>query len=237
METESTYEQDAYLTTQQASILAIDGQNVLLDQSIFYPVGGGQPGDIGTLTLNGEVFEVVDTSRGRDDRNQIWVSVATPFEDQLSIGASVVTEIDWERRYRHMRLHTSLHLLCSLIDAPVTGCNISTEKGRIDFDLPEPTVNKQDITKQLNELIVENTPVGVRHMTPEEVLESGLTRTAAVAPPAVNGQVRIVDIQGVDYQPCGGTHVKATGEIGDIVCSKIKKVGRHARRIELAWAQ
>lgn len=236
LHTHALFDEAPYQRTFTARVLAVSEQGVALDQTLFYPTGGGQPGDQGHFLLpDGSVATVIGTQRDPLLKSIIW--------HQLEEGAPVVTTgmelqgcLDWERRYQHMRMHTCLHLLCSIIDAPVTGCSIGAEKGRLDFDLPESTLDKEVITQSLNELV--NGALDVRvHMLPssdyQTVLE--MTRTQAVAPPVMQGMVRVVDIPGVDIQPCGGTHVKNTAEVGQVVCDKIEKKSRHNRRVTLRF--
>ncbi|BBP84411.1 MULTISPECIES: alanyl-tRNA editing protein [unclassified Pseudomonas] len=237
MHTRALFDEAPYQRTFTARVLAVSDQGVALDQTLFYPTGGGQPGDQGHFLLpDGSVVAVVGTQRDPLLRSMIW--------HQLEEGAGPVTAgvelqgcLDWERRYQHMKMHTCLHLLCSIIDAPVTGCSIAADKGRLDFDLPESTLDKERLTHALNELIEGALDVRT-HMLPANeyntVLE--ITRTQAVAPPVLQGMVRVVDIPGVDIQPCGGTHVRNTQEIGQVVCDKIEKKSRHNRRVTLRFA-
>ncbi len=235
--TQSIYDTEPYLQELTSRILAVQEQSILLDKTIFYPTGGGQPGDTGEIDLGtGEPIGVIGTYRDKERSEQIWLQLDAPL-DPKHIGSETSTTIDWDRRYRHMQLHTCLHLLCSLVDAPVTGCNIGEHKARLDFDLPEPSVTKAGITEAINELIKGNFDVRFYAVTPDE-LEAmhGIVRTAGVSPPVFNGLIRMIEVVGVDNQPCGGTHVNNTEEILPVVCSKIKKVSASNRRIELTWA-
>jgi Ser-tRNA(Ala) deacylase AlaX len=224
-----------YTRSLEASVVCAQDNEVLLDRTIFYPTGGGQPGDTGTLTLeDGEVLQVVDTVRDGNNPGLIWHRIES-IEDALLPGQKVVCDINWERRYRHMRMHTCLHLLCSFIDAPVTGCSIAEDKGRLDFDLPD-SVDKVTVTEKLNHLV--NQGLEVRHFSAEpEKIEglSRLVRTGSVSPPVLQGVVRMVEVAGTDLQPCGGTHVKNTEEIGSVICSRIQKKSRTNRRFTLIW--
>lgn len=224
-----------YTQSLEASIIYIEDNNVLLDRTIFYPTGGGQPGDTGTLTLEDKrELQVVDTVRDNNNPELIWHRIEQ-IEGTVLPGQKVVCNIDWERRYRHMRMHTCLHLLCSFVDAPVTGCSIAEDKGRLDFDLPDP-MDKIVVTERLNHLI--NQGMEVRHFYSEpEKMEgqSSLVRTESVSPPVLQGVVRMIEIAGTDLQPCGGTHVKNTKEIGSVVCSKIQKKSRTNRRFTITW--
>lgn len=232
--TEPCFNDEPYTRALEATILHVDGDQLLLDRTIFYPTGGGQPGDTGTLTLaDGRQLTVTDTARDPDNPELIWHRVATDdTDDAPHPGQAVHCEIDWDRRYRHMRMHTCLHLLCSLIDAPVTGCSIAADKGRLDFDLPDP-VDRIIVTEKLNHLIHQG--LDVRHFYTEPESIASLVRTEAVSPPVLQGAVRMVEVTGTDLQPCGGTHVQNTREIGSVICTKIQKKSKTNRRFSLTW--
>ncbi|ACR12627.1 alanine--tRNA ligase [Teredinibacter turnerae T7901] len=234
--THPIYDDEPYSKTLEASLLAIKENFALFDKTIFYPLGGGQPGDTGTLEFpDGTSRNVTNTYRDREQTQQIWLELDTPLSEE-HIGLSALQTLNWDRRYRHMQFHTCLHLLCALVDAPVTGCNISEDKARLDFDLPEPSVTKEGITEELNALIQKAAAVTPASITPEELASNtDLIKSADVAPPAYNGRIRLVKIEGIDTQPCGGTHVKTTSEINTVVCTKIKKVSKSNRRIEISW--
>ncbi|MFY3693009.1 alanyl-tRNA editing protein, partial [Achromobacter xylosoxidans] len=209
---------------------------VELDQTICYARSGGQAGDSGTLTLaDGRVLALTDTVYADERRRIVHVlaeGVAPP-----PVGERVTVAIDWPRRHRLMRLHTCLHLLGALVPAPVTGCSISPDSARIDFDLPESTLDKADLTERLNALITAATDVTVNAITPEELAaQPDLVRTIGAAPPAGTERIRIIEIPGVDRQPCGGTHVANTGEIGAVTVTKIEKKSRTNRRVVVAFA-
>ncbi|MFY3331139.1 alanyl-tRNA editing protein, partial [Achromobacter xylosoxidans] len=209
---------------------------VELDQTVCYARSGGQAGDSGTLTLaDGRVLALTDTVYADERRRIVHVlaeGVAPP-----PVGERVTVAIDWPRRHRLMRLHTCLHLLGALVPAPVTGCSISPDSARIDFDLPESTLDKADLTERLNALITAATDVTVNAITPEELAaQPDLVRTIGAAPPAGTERIRIIEIPGVDRQPCGGTHVANTGEIGPVTVTKIEKKSRTNRRVVVAFA-
>jgi misacylated tRNA(Ala) deacylase len=232
--TERLFEQDAYRTTCPATVTAVSEAGIVLDQTVFYALGGGQPGDTGHLSgPGGARVEIVDTRKGE---GLAIVHVPAHDDHALQVGATVQAEIDWERRHRHMRMHTCLHLLCALVDAPVTGGNLGADKGRLDFDLPESTVNKEELTRQLNELISAGSPTELQWIS-EAALDAKpeLVKTMSVAPPRGRGQIRLLSIPGVDLQPCGGTHVLHTGEIGPVRVSKIEKKSRLNRRITVVF--
>lgn len=233
--TEEVFRQDAYARSCQARITAVDAAGVRLDRTVFYPLGGGQPGDSGELVLDdGTAIRIVDTRKGEAEGEIVHVPEA-PVEPDIA-GSEVTARIDWERRHRLMRMHTCLHLLCSLIPAPVTGGSVRDGSGRLDFDLPESTLDKADLTARLNRLVAENHPVTPRWISEEELdANPSLVRTMSVAPPRGRGSVRVLDIEGVDLQPCGGTHVASSGEIGRVRVTKIEKKGRQNRRVSVAF--
>ena len=233
--TEEVFRQDAYTRSCAARITAVDETGVRLDRTVFYPLGGGQPGDTGELVLaDGTAIRIVDTRKGEAPGEIVHVPQG-PGDPGLA-GSEVTARIDWDRRHRLMRMHTCLHLLCSLVAAPVTGGSIRDGSGRLDFDLPESTLDKQDLTARLNRLVAENHAVTPRWISEEELdANPSLVRTMSVAPPRGRGRVRVLDIEGVDLQPCGGTHVASSGEIGPVRVTKIEKKGRQNRRVSVAF--
>lgn len=234
--TQKRFDDDAYLDHCQATVVAVSDAGIELDQTVCYARSGGQAGDTGTLTTaDGRTVMLADTVYA-DDRTRI-LHVPAPDMRALKAGDRVEVKIDWARRHRLMRLHTCLHLLGSLIPVPVTGCGISPDSARIDFDLPESTLDKTVLTEQLNALIDAKTPVSIDRITPEELAaQPDLVRTVGAAPPAGTSTIRIVEIPGVDRQPCGGTHVANTGEIGAMVVTKIEKKSRTNRRVVVNFA-
>ncbi len=235
---EQIFREDAYETSCEATVVAADQNGIRLDRTVFYPMGGGQPGDQGRLRLaasdGGGEIAIVDTRKGEEQDEVLHIAqegAALPAP-----GARVTAEIDWERRYRLMRMHTCLHLLCAVIPGEVTGGQISDGKGRLDFNLPDTKPEKEQVTATLNRLIEENHEVLPRWISDRE-LESnpGLVRTMSVNPPMGTGSVRVLDIAGVDLQPCGGTHVRHTGEIGRVKVAKIESKGRQNRRVVIAF--
>jgi misacylated tRNA(Ala) deacylase len=209
---------------------------VAFDQTLFYPVGGGQPGDTGQLLQqNGCHARIVDTYRDDTDRSLIWHRL----EEGSALpqaGDRISAELDWDTRYRNMKMHTCLHLLCSLFDAPVTGCSMGQGKGRLDFDLPEMTMTKEQITEALNALISRQIDVETRLISPDQY-DTALTlvRNRYALPPRSANAVKMIEVRGIDIQPCGGTHIRNTGEIDQVVCEKIDKKGRQNRRIVLRF--
>lgn len=229
------FENDAYLRRTIARVTDSTEEGIVLDRTVFYPTGGGQPGDTGFLELDGgERIRIVDTRHASHDSERIIHVPEVPVE--LDLGCTVKAEIDWDRRYRHMRMHTCLHLLSSIVDAPVTGCSISQTKGRLDFDLPEPTIDRESITAQLADLVQSNATVIAHSLSIRDSQDlAGLVKTRAVSPPVIDGSVRVVDIIGIDLQACGGTHVARIGEIGAVMCVKIEKKSRHNRRVTIEF--
>ena len=220
----------------EATVIAVGADGVELDQTICYARSGGQAGDSGTLTLaDGRALALADTVYA-DDRSRI-LHVLAEGTAAPQVGDRVTVSLDWPRRHRLMRLHTCLHLLGSLVPAPVTGCSISPDSARIDFDLPESTLDKADLTERLNALIQARTDVTVNTFTAQELAaQPDLVRTVGAAPPGGTARIRIIEIPGVDRQPCGGTHVANTGEIGPVTVTKIEKKSRTNRRVVVAFA-
>lgn len=234
--TRKRFDEDPYLDHCSATVVAASTEGIELDETVCYARSGGQAGDTATLALaDGRTVAIVDTVYA-DDRRRI-LHVPAPEATLPRVGERVTVTIDWARRHRLMRLHTCLHLLGSLIPVPVTGCGISPDAARIDFDLPESTLDKADLTERLNALIRANTAVRTALITPQELAaQPDLVRTIGAAPPAGTASIRIIEIPGVDRQPCGGTHVANTGEIGAVVVTKIEKKSRTNRRVAVAFA-
>ncbi len=230
------FRDDAYLRDASAVVEAVTEEGgLILDRSVFYPTSGGQPGDSGTITWSGGVLTIATTVKGQGD--QIILVPAEPRQ-MPAVGQPVRQELDWERRHRHMRVHTALHLLSVVIPFPVTGGAISAAKGRLDFDMPEAPEDRDAVEAALHELISIDAPVTEEWITEAELDASpGLVKTMSVQPPRGAGRIRLVRIgEGVatiDLQPCGGTHVARTGEIGAIKLGKIEKKGRQNRRVSV----
>jgi misacylated tRNA(Ala) deacylase len=224
------FRDDAYLTTAAALVTEADDATVVLDRSVFYAAGGGQPGDSGRLELeDGTTVKVADARYG-DDRAAIRLAVASPIQP----GSRVTQHLDWARRYRLMRMHTALHLLSVALPFPVTGGQIGESESRLDFDIPEPNLDRDAIAATLAELVAADHPVTSEWITDEELDASpDLVKTMAVKPPRGSGRVRLVRIGTVDLQPCGGTHVSSTAEVGGLAVTKIEKKGRQNRRIRV----
>lgn len=237
--TYTVFRDDAYAKNCSATIVAVnDLGGIVLDRSVFYPTGGGQPGDSGVLQLaDGTSFEIATTVKGRAEDGGPDVVVHVPAEGQkpLTPGTEVTAEIDWARRHRMMRVHTCLHLLSAVIEFPVTGGQVNDGKGRLDFAIPESNLDKAEITEKLNALIAGNHVVDQDWITDAELAaQPDLVKTMSVKPPTGAGQVRLIRIAGQDLQPCGGTHVANTSEIGLVAVTKIESKGRQNRRIAIA---
>jgi misacylated tRNA(Ala) deacylase len=232
---ELLFRQDAYLKTCDATVVGVDEKGIRLDRTVFYPMGGGQLGDVGRLILpDGGVVEIADTVKGASHEDV--VHVPKPGSPTPAIGTKVRAEIDWDRRHRLMRMHTCLHLLSAVIKGDVTGGQVSDGKGRLDFNLPDQSLDKEMIAREINRLVQEDHPVRPRWITDEELAaQPELVRTMSVKPPMGTGKVRLLNIEGVDLQPCGGTHVARTGEIGAIEVTKIENKGKMNRRVNLAF--
>jgi len=240
LETLPLFRDDAYLRDCEATIVSInDRGGIILDKTVFYATSGGQPGDTGMLLLGGMSVPIAATVQGESKAEIVHVPAAPA--SLPGAGMAVRAEIDWNRRHRHMRMHTALHLLCSLIPFPVTGGSIGAEESRLDFDISDAgAVDKDELTERLNGLVAADHSVATRWISDEELAENpGLVRTMSVKPPIGTGRVRLVAIGedgSVDLQPCGGTHVRSTAEIGALAVTKIEKKGRQNRRIRLAFA-
>jgi len=232
--TEPLFQQDAYLRTCTATVIEAGDGGVVLDRTVLYPLGGGQPGDTGTLrTEDGREWRVVDARKGEGGRIlHLLEAGAIPPE----IGCKVEAAIDWERRYAHMRMHTCLHLLGSVLRYGVTGGQIAADKGRLDFDTQEE-IDRDAVTSAVNALVAANHGVRSLSITDDELdRQPELVRTLSVQPPRGAGRIRLLEIPGVDLQPCGGTHVAATGEIGPVAVTKVENKGKRNKRVYIAFA-
>lgn len=232
--TEELFREDSYLKSCDATVTAITENGVVFDKTVFYPTGGGQPGDTGVLKRSsGTELSVIDTIKGEEPYT--IVHVLAEGSDVPNVGDTVTAEIDWDRRHKHMRMHTALHLLCALVDGQITGAQVSEAKSRIDFNIPEKP-DKEALGEGLKKLIEDNITVTHSWITDEELdAKPDLVRSMSVAPPRGTGRVRTIDVEGVDFQPCGGTHVKATGEIGAMRIGKIENKGKQNRRINILF--
>ncbi len=236
---EEFYEDSSRQDT-DATVMAVtekDGVSAIcLSNTLFYPLGGGQPGDTGTITTpTGETIRVVDTRKNKDTGDIEHYVNATA---DMKPGDRVRLQLDWNRRYAHMRMHTAMHLLGSLIPVPVTGGQVGAEKSRLDFNVGDLTLNKDALTQAMNQLISAGHDLVFESITDQQLDDNpDLVRTMSVQPPRGAGVIRMVRINGVDYQPCGGTHVANTREIGPVRISKIENKGKRNRRVHLVFDQ
>lgn len=234
--TEVLFQQDAYLREAPGEVIAHTAEGgLVLNASVFYPTGGGQPGDSGSVVWDGKELDIATTVKGEGD--QIVLVPAAPMA-LPDVGVKLVQHLDWERRHKHMRVHTALHLLSVVLPLPVTGGQISAEKGRLDFLMPEPPEDKQAIEDAINELVDRDLPVSETWISEEELdANPELVKTMSVAPPRGKGRIRLVRIGAgesqIDLQPCGGTHVARTSEIGALRLGKIESKGKQNRRVHL----
>jgi misacylated tRNA(Ala) deacylase len=235
--TELLFRDDGYLRSCTAKVVGVDERGIRLDRTVFYPNGGGQPGDTGVLRLaSGETLQITDAIKG-EAADEV-IHVPTPGSAAPASGTEVTAEIDWERRHRLMRMHTCLHLLCAVVPGAVTGGQVSDGRGRLDFDVPGSALDKDEIAAGINKLIAEAHRAVPRWITDDELTaHPELVRTMSVKPPTGAGRVRLMEIAGVDLQPCGGTHVKNTAEIGPVTITKIENKGRQNRRVNVAFAE
>ena len=234
--TTKIFREDPYLKTCDATVIFVNNEGVVLDRTVFYPTGGGQPGDTGVLQKKtGTELAVIDTRNLQDDGRPFHF--IRDFDLSLNIGDSVIATIDWERRYSLMRMHSALHLLCAVVDGGVTGGQIGKSKSRLDFDLVSTDIDRDIIEDSINNLVQGNYPLHAKWIS-DRALEKNqsLIRTMSVRPPVGLGEIRLIEITGVDLQPCGGTHVSRTGEIGKLIVGKIENKGKHNRRIYLHLA-
>jgi len=232
------FRDDAYLRSSPARVLDIlpDG-TILLDQTVFYATSGGQPGDSGVLTASDGTRVVIATALHPEGDKTRIVHVPAEGEPTLRVGDSVTAEVDWDRRYRLMRMHTALHLLSVAIPLPVTSGSIGEDKGRLDFDMPDSPDDVAAIEAAVNAMVEADHPVTTEWISDAEMLaRPDLIKTMKVKPPMGQGRVRLVRIGDIDLQPCGGTHVARTGEIGRLTIGKIEKKGKQNRRVNLHFA-
>lgn len=228
--TTELFREDAYLKSCAATVTATGDNSFSVDQTVFYPLGGGQPGDTGTVVWDQGSAAIIDTRYGEGG------AISHILADGAALpapGTAVELSIDWDRRYRHMRMHTAMHLLGSILKYDVTGGNISGEKSRLDFNM-EDTVHKEAVSAALAELVRADQPVSCRWISEAELdANPQLVRTMSVQPPRGKGDIRLLEIRDVDLQPCGGTHVRSTAEVGSVRVGKVEKKGRQNRRVNI----
>lgn len=238
MATELLFRDNAYLAETTATVEAVNERGgIILDRTVFYATGGGQPGDAGALRReDGSTIAIGTAIYDPDDKSRV---LHVPLEGQSlpQPGESVTAVLDWERRLKRMRIHTALHLLSVVLAYPVTGGAIGDGDGRLDFDIPEGGLDKAEITEKLNALVARNADVSESWITDAELdANPGLVKTMSVKPPRGSGRVRLVAIGDIDLQPCGGTHVRNTAEIGLVAVTDIEKKGKQNRRVRIALA-
>lgn len=236
MSTLDLFREDAQLRECTARLLRIDERGILLDRTVFYPQGGGQAGDAGVLELDdGRLIVIADTKKG-EGGEILHIPAGDQSLDGLGPDAIVRARIDWSRRFAHMRFHTATHLLCALVPHPVDGCSITAGYARLDFHMTE-ALDKDELTAGIARLVAGAHAVSHSWITDEELdANPGLVRSMSVQPPRGTGRVRVLKIEGVDLQPCGGTHVSNTAEIGNVVVTKIEKKSAKTRRVVLGFA-
>lgn len=239
MTTSALYREDAYQRQCSATVTRVGEAGIELDQTVFYPLGGGQAGDRGKLTLaDGTTVPIIDTRKSRRDGATPDDSVHVPegpLPEGLSVGDSVTAEIDWDHRYRLMRFHTATHLLCALVPHPVNGCSITAEYARLDFAMQDP-LDKTELQAGLDALCAQSIQTSTEWISDEQMEQNpDLVRTMSVKPPVGFGRVRLLRIADTDLQPCGGTHVANTGEIAPVVIKKIEKKSANSRRVTLRF--
>ena len=225
------FEENAYLKEFKAKIINIniEEKTIELDNTAFYARSGGQPGDIGQIIVENQNIEVEDTIK-KDNK---IINIINKTEN-LDKGIEIIGKINWEKRYKHMKMHSALHLMCSVIPLGVTGGQIGYEKSRLDFNDPEKEINKEEIEEKLNSLVKDDYEI-TSEIIDSKILDEQpeLVRTMSVKPPQIDGKIRLIKIGNVDLQPCGGTHVKSTAEIGSIKIGKIENKGRMNRRVNI----
>jgi len=230
------FREDAYRAETPATVVALTPEGgIVLDRTVFYATAGGQPGDSGVLAHAGGEIPIATAVYGPEKREVVHVPAAGSALP--APGEAVTLRLDWTRRHKLMRMHTALHLLSVALPYPVTGGSIGEEESRLDFDIPDAGLDKDAITAQVNAMIATGAAVSERWITDAELLANpGLVKTMSVKPPMGTGRVRLVEIAGLDLQPCGGMHVRGLDEIGAVQVTKIEKKGQQNRRVRLGWA-
>ena len=226
------YQENAYIKEFEEKIIKLDKENntIELENTAFYGKGGGQPGDTGHLISRSETLEVAETIKKEGAILHLVSST-----NNLNVGDLIKGKIDWERRYKHMKMHTALHLLCAVVPLGVTGGQIGISKSRLDFNANINSINKEEIQQKLNQILKNNHEIKYKWIKSEELeKQQNLIRTMSVKPPKTDDEIRLVEIDSIDLQPCGGTHVKNTSEIGSIIVGKIENKGKMNRRINIS---
>jgi misacylated tRNA(Ala) deacylase len=239
MPTDCLFREDSYLKECSATVVGLtEAGGIVLDRTVFYAASGGQPADRGVLTTaTGDAILIESAGYTDREKTEIAHLPATTSGPSLKVGEPVHAVIDWSLRYARMRMHTALHLLSAVLPYPVTGGAVGDSDGRLDFDIPEAGLDKEEITGRLARMIAAGAEVRSRWITDAELeANPGLIKTMSVKPPIGTGRVRLIEIVGYDLQPCGGTHVRATNEIGDVRVTQVEKKGRQNRRVRIAFA-
>jgi misacylated tRNA(Ala) deacylase len=239
MPTDCLFREDSYLTECSATVVGLtEAGGIVLDRTVFYAASGGQPADRGVLTTAaGDAVLIENVAFTDAAKTEIAHLPGAAGGARLKVGEPVHAVIDWDLRHARMRMHTALHLLSAVLPYPVTGGAVGEAEGRLDFDIPEAGLDKDEITRKLARMIAAGAPVRSRWITDEELQsQPGLVKTMSVKPPIGNGRVRLIEIVGYDLQPCGGTHVLSTSEIGGVRVTQIEKKGKQNRRVRLAFA-
>jgi misacylated tRNA(Ala) deacylase len=237
MPTDCLFRDDSYLQQCQARVVAVSGHGIVLDRTVFYATSGGQPGDSGSLTTATGAHIAIGDAVFTDQAKSEIAHVAAPGSPPVSVGETVTAAIDWDRRYARMRMHTALHLLSAALPYAVTGGSVGDSEGRLDFDIPDAGLDKDAITATIAAMIAADAAVSSRWISDDELAANpGLVKTMSVKPPVGTGRVRLIEIASLDLQPCGGTHVRKTGEIGAVRVTQIEKKGKQNRRVRLAFA-
>jgi misacylated tRNA(Ala) deacylase len=236
MPTDCLFREDSYLKSCEARVVAITEQGgIVLDRTVFYATSGGQPGDTGMLTTAAGATVPIATAVYTDAAKSEIAHVPAPGAPPLQVGDQVTATVDWDKRYARMRMHTALHLLSAALPYAVTGGSVSESESRLDFDIPEAGLDKNDIAAKVNAMIGGNAAVSSRWISDAELeANPGLVKTMSVKPPMGTGRVRLIEIAGLDLQPCGGTHVRNVGEIGKVQVTQIEKKGKLNRRVRIA---
>lgn len=239
MPTDCLFREDAYLKDCSATIVGLtEAGGIVLDRTVFYAASGGQPADHGVLTTaTGDAILIGGANYTDPEKTEIAHLPAAASGLSLKVGEPVHAVIDWDLRYARMRMHTALHLLSAALPYPVTGGSVGDADGRLDFDIPEAGLDKDEITKKLARMITADAAVRLSWITDEELAaKPSLIKTMSVKPPMGTGRVRLIEIVGYDLQPCGGTHVHSTREIGGVRVTQIEKKGKQNRRVRIAFA-
>ena len=238
MNTDCLFREDAYLTECRAEVVGLTDQGgIVVNRTVFYATSGGQPGDRGTLACRGVSMPIAGAVYTDSAKTVIAQVPADAAAERPAIGEPVTLAIDWDLRYRRMRMHTALHLLSAVLPYPVTGGSVGEDESRLDFDIPEAGLDKDEISAKLAGMIAVDAAVTTRWIADAELAANpGLVKTMSVKPPFGSGRVRLVEIAGLDLQPCGGTHVRRTSEIGAVRVIQIEKKGKQNRRVRIAWA-